>query len=249
MGVGEGGGGVVAGLVLFVLRRGGVGEDEGLGVAGALGGGSADGDAAEEVVADVVGIGVDEVLRDAAEAGEGGDEGGGVGGGVDGEEGCGLRGGIVDGPDEREGAVLAGIERRDDGCLDGGVAEGVGGGEDVEGDVAAGADADELGVVGDGGPGVVGVLVLGVGAVFAEVLDEDVLDVGAGVGEAPGDGGVASDDDEGDAGEGEAFDVESRSCADGEGRSGVCGGGSGGRSGIGDGVGVEGRFVPDVGGG
>ncbi len=73
MGVGDGGGGVIAGLVLFVLRGCGVGEDEGLGNAGALGGGSADGDAAEEVVADVVRVGVDEVLGDAAEAGEGGD--------------------------------------------------------------------------------------------------------------------------------------------------------------------------------
>ena len=62
--------------------------------------------------------------------------------------------------------------------------------------------------------------------ILAEVLDEDVLDVGAGVGEAPGDVGVAADDDEGDAGEGEAFDVQ---------RSGA--------------VGVEGGFVPDVGGG
>ena len=87
MGVGEGGGGVVAGLVLFVLEGRGVGEDEGLVGAGALGGGAADGDAAEQVVADVVRVGVDEVLRDAAEAGEGGDERGGVGGGVDGEEG------------------------------------------------------------------------------------------------------------------------------------------------------------------
>ena len=45
--------------------------------AGVLDGGSADGDAAEEVVADVVGVGVDEVLGGAGEAGEGGDEGGG----------------------------------------------------------------------------------------------------------------------------------------------------------------------------
>ena len=174
--------------------------------AGALGGGPADGDAAEKVVADVAGVGVDEVLRDAGEAAEGGDERGGVGGGVDGEEGRGLGGGIVDGPGEGEGTALGGIERRDDGGLDGGGADGVGGGEDVEGDVAAGTDADELGVVGDGLPGVVGALVLGGGAGFAEVFDEDVLDVGAGVGEAPGDGGVAADDDEGNAGEGEAFD-------------------------------------------
>ena len=80
-------------------------------------------------------------------------------------------------------------------------------------------------VVGDGGPGVVGAFVLGDGAGFAEVLDEDVLDVGSGVGEAPGDEGVAADDDEGNAGEGEAFDVEGRGA-----------------------VGVEGGFVPDVGG-
>ena len=55
--------------------------------------------------------------------------------------------------------MLGGVERGDDGGLDGGGAEGVGGGEDVEGDVAAGADADEFGVMGDGGPGVVGALV------------------------------------------------------------------------------------------
>ena len=208
VGVGDGGGGVVAGLVFFVLEGGGVGEDEGLGGAGALGGGSADGDAAEEVVADVVRVGVDEVLGGAGEAGEGGDERGGVGGGVDGEEGAGEGGGVVDGPGEREGAVLGGIERGDDGGFDGGGAEGVGGGEDVEGDVAAGAHVDEFGVMGDGGPGAVGALVLGGVAVLAEVLDEDVLDVGAGVGEAPGDVGVAAYDDEGDAGEGEACDVE-----------------------------------------
>ena len=122
-------------------------------------------------------------------------------------KGAGERGGIVDGPGEGEGAVLAGVERRDDGGLDGGGADGVGGGEDVEGDVAAGANVDEFGVMGDGGPGVVGAFVFGGGAILAEVLDEDVLDVGAGVGEAPGDVGVAADDDEGDAGEGEAFDV------------------------------------------
>ncbi len=206
MGVGDGGGGVVSGFVLFVLRGRGVGEDEGLGVTGALGGGSADGDAAEEVVADVVRVGVDEVLRDAAEAGEGRDERGGVGSGVDGEEGRGEGGGIVDGPGEGEGAVLGGVERGDDGGLDAGGADVVGGGEGVEGDVAAGAHVDDFGVMGDGGPGVVGALVLGGGAGFAEVLDEDVLDVGAGVGEAPGVGGVAADDDEGNAGEGEAFD-------------------------------------------
>ncbi len=83
-----------------------------------------------------------------------------------------------------------------------------------------------FGVMGDGGPGVVGTLVLGVGTVLAEVLDEDVLDVGAGVGEAPGDVWVAAYDDEGNAGEGEAFDIERRGAAD-----------------------VEGGFVPDVGGG
>ena len=45
-----------------------------MGGAGVLGGGSADGDTAEEVVADVVGVGVDEVLGDAGEAREGGCE-------------------------------------------------------------------------------------------------------------------------------------------------------------------------------
>ena len=96
--------------------------------------------------------------------------------------------------------MLGGVERGDDGGFDGGGAEGVGGGEDVEGDVAASAHADEFGVMDDGRPGVVGSLVFGGGAGFAEVFDEDVLDVGAGVGEGPGDVGVAADDDEGDAG-------------------------------------------------
>ncbi len=158
------GGELVAGLVLLVLGLGlgGCGvEEEGLGGAGVLGGGTADGDAAEEVVPDVVGVGIDEVLGDAAEAGEGGDERGGVGGGVDSEEGRGLGGGIVDGPGESEGAMLGGVERGDDGGLDAGGADGVGGGEDVEGDVAAGADVDELGVMLDGGPGVVGAFVFG----------------------------------------------------------------------------------------
>ena len=112
--------------------------------AGALDGRASDGNVAEEVVADVVRVGVDEVLRDAVEAGEGSDERGGVGGGVDGEEGRGDGGGVVDGPGESQGAVLGGVERRDDGGLEDGVADAVGGGEDVEGDVAAGADVDVL---------------------------------------------------------------------------------------------------------
>jgi hypothetical protein len=193
---------------------------------GVVGGEAADGDAAEEVVADVVGVGVDEVLRDGTEACEGGDEGCGVGGGVDGEEGGGLGGGVVDGPGEGEGAAFGFEEGGDDGRLDGSGTDGVGGGEDVEGEVAAGADVDDFAVVGHGGPDVVGAFVFGIGTLFAEVLDEDVLDVGTGIGEAPGDVGVAADDDEGDAGEGETFDGQS------------CGG-----------IDVEGGFVPDVGGG
>ncbi len=126
MRVGDGGGRVVAGFIFFVLRRRDAGEDEGLGGARALGSGSTDGDAAEEVIADVVRVGVDEILRDAAETGEGGDERGGVGGGVDGEEWRGEGGGIVDGPGEREGAVLGFVKRRDDGGLDAGGADGVG---------------------------------------------------------------------------------------------------------------------------
>ena len=67
-----------------------------------------------------------------------------------------------------------------------------------------------FGVVGDGLPGAVGALELGVAAGAAEVFDVEVLDVGAEVGEAPGDVGVVADDDEGDAGEGDAGDVRRR---------------------------------------
>jgi hypothetical protein len=203
-----------------------------------LDGGATDGDAAEEVEADVVSVGVDEVFGDAGEVDGGGDEGCGVGCGIEFVERRGDGGGVVDGPLEGEGAALGGVERGDDGRGDGLVADGVGGEEDVEGEVAPSADVDDFGLVLGEGPGAVGVLELGLGAVvftrIAEMLDDDILNVGAGVGEAPSDELVAACDDEGNAGEGEAGDVES--CADGGG--GICGG-----------VDVKGGFVPDVGGG
>ena len=68
---------------------------------------AADRDAADGVVGDVaLVVGVDEVLRGASPAGEGGGEAGPVGGGVDCEEGVGEVGGIVDGPAEGDAAVV-----------------------------------------------------------------------------------------------------------------------------------------------
>ena len=66
---------VVAGFILLVEGRSDVGEDEGLNDAWSLGCGSADGDAAEEVIADVVRVvGVDQVERRRAEGRKRGDE-------------------------------------------------------------------------------------------------------------------------------------------------------------------------------
>ncbi len=82
------------------------------------------------------------------------------------------------------------------------------GGGDVEDLVRAAADVDDLLPVEDGVPGAVGGRrTLGF-AGAAEVLDVEVLDIGAEVGEAPGDMVVVADDDEGGAGEGDAGDVE-----------------------------------------
>ena len=69
-----------------------LGGVEGVGGDGADGAGvgdaAANGDAADGVIADVaLVVGVDEIVRGAAEGGEGRDETGAVGGGVDGEEG------------------------------------------------------------------------------------------------------------------------------------------------------------------
>ncbi len=215
----------LVGLV-FVGGRWASGDDGSCG-AGVMVGGAADGDAADGVVADVFGVvGVDEVEGWAAEGGEGGYERCSGGGGVDVEEGRGDVTGVVDGPGEGDGAAFAVEERREDGCGDLRGADGFGGGEDVEGDVAASGYADVLGVVSDGSPGAVGLLVLGGGAGAAEVFDAEILDVGTEVGESPGDVLIAADDDEGDAGEGEAGDVEL-------GAGGGCGG-------------VEAGFVPGV---
>jgi hypothetical protein len=70
-------------------------------------------------------------------------------------------------------------------------------------------------------------LVLGGGTGAAGVFDVDVLDGGAEVGEAPGYVVVVADDDEGNAGEGDAGDVE------------IAGGGGG----------LEVGLVPDAGDG
>ncbi len=186
-------------------------------------GAAAEGNLAYGVVADVALIvGVDEVLGGAAEGGEGGGEVGPVGGGVGGEERGGQVGGVVDGPAEGESAPLCWEDAGDDGCHGGAVL----GGGDVEDEVLASADVDGLFLVEDGMPGAVGGLELGGIAGAAGVLDVDVLNLGAEVGEAPGDVSVVADDDEGDAGEGDSGYVE------------LCSGG---------GWGLEVGFVPDAG--
>ncbi len=60
----------------------------------------------------------------------------------------------------------------------------------------------------DGLPGSVGGAELLVLPGAAQGFDVDVLDVGAEVGKAPGDVRVVADDDEGEAGDGDAGDVE-----------------------------------------
>ncbi len=195
------------GMVAGPLVGGGVGGGA-VGRDGGEGGGGVDvaanGDAADGVVGDVaVVVGVDEVEGE-AEVGEGGLHGGPVGGGVDGEEVGGEGGGVVEGPVEAEGAALVGVEAGDEGGLVGAVL----GEGDGEGDVGAAADVDDLVLVADGPPGAGGGLVLGAGGGAAGVLDVDVLDVGAEVGEAPGDVLVVADDDEGSAGEGDSGGVE-----------------------------------------
>ena len=166
---------------------------------------AAKGDLADGVVADVpLIVGVHEVLGGTAEGGEGGGEGGPVGGGVDAEEGWRDVGRVVDGPAERERALLGGKEAGDDRGGGGAVL----GGGDVEDDVLASANVDGLLLMEDGVPGVVGGLVLGGFAGASGVLDVDVLDLGSEVGEAPGDVGVVADDDEGNSGERDSGYVE-----------------------------------------
>ena len=70
-------------------------------------------------------------------------------------------------------------------------------GEEVEDDVSAEANVDGLLIMDDGAPGAVGGLEFGLVVVEAGVLDVDVLDVGAEVGESPGDMVVVADDDKG----------------------------------------------------
>ena len=82
------------------------------------------------------------------------------------------------------------------------------GGGEFEGDVFAAADADEFFGAEDGVPGAVGGLEVSASAGAAGSFDVDVLDVGAEVGESPGDVVVVPDDDEGGSGEGYAGDVE-----------------------------------------
>ena len=82
------------------------------------------------------------------------------------------------------------------------------GGGDVEDDVFAAADVDGLAVVEEGLPGAVLRSGTRRGGGDAGAFDVEVLDVGAEVGEAPGDVVVVADDDEGSAGEGDSGDVE-----------------------------------------
>jgi hypothetical protein len=166
---------------------------------------AAEGDVADGVVADVaLVVGIDEVLCGATEGGEGGDEAGAVGGGVDGEERRTDVGGIVDGPAEGERALFCGEDAGDDRSDDGAVLRS----RDVEGYVFAAFDVDDLVIVKERAPGAVLRCVLGGRAGAADVLDVDVLDGGAEVGESPGDVCVMADDDEGDSGKRDAGDVE-----------------------------------------
>ena len=82
------------------------------------------------------------------------------------------------------------------------------GGRNVEEDVFVGFDVDGFAIMEERFPGAVLGLVLGGGAGAADVFDVDVLDFGSEVGEAPGYVVVVTDDDEGDAGKGDAGDVE-----------------------------------------
>ena len=81
-------------------------------------------------------------------------------------------------------------------------------GGDVDRYIFAALDVDGLLLVEDRVPGAVGRFVLGGGAGAAGVLNVEGLDLGAEVGEAPGDVGVVADDDEGDAGERDSGDVK-----------------------------------------
>ena len=187
-----------------VERVGGDGA-EGCGCDGEESRVAAEGDAADGVVADVaLVVGVDDVRGGPAEGGEGFEEGGPVGGGVDVEERGRDVGGVVDGPAEGDGSLLGG----EDGGDDGGDDVAVPGGGDVEDDVFAVADVDDFFLMEECLPVAVGGLVVTAGGGGADVLDGDVLDVRAEVGEAPGDVIVVADDDEGDAGERDAGYVE-----------------------------------------
>jgi hypothetical protein len=174
---------------------------------------AAQGDSAHGVVADVALIvGVDDVLGGASEAAEGGEKAGPVVGVVYVEGGDLEVGGVVDGPAEGEGAGMAvglGSFGREDGVEDGGEGVAVAGGEDLEVDGALAFDLDGFGEVDDELPGVASGEEFLCGAGAAGGFDVDVLDVGAEVGEAPGDVVVVADDDEGKAGDGDAGGVES----------------------------------------
>ncbi len=167
---------------------------------------AADGDAADSVVGDVtLVIGVDEVLGGASPGGEGGTEAGPVGGGVDGEEGVGEVDGVVDSPAEGDAAGVSGaLDSGEDGRGNTVVL----GGGDVEDDVFVAADVDDFALMEERVPVAVGGLELGAGGGDADALDEEVLDVSAEVGEAPGDVVVVTYDDEGCAGQGDSGDVK-----------------------------------------
>ena len=188
-----------------VYGGGEVGWDGG---GGGAGGEAAEGDAAYGVVADVaLVVGVDGVLGGASPGGEGGEEGGPVVRGVYGEGGDAEGGGVVEGPAEGEDAAADG-GGGEGGVEDGGDGFAVAGGGYFEGLGGEAVDADDFGDVEDGLPGAGGGAELGVGAGAAGGLDVDVLDLGAEVGEAPGDVVVVAYDDEGEAGEGDSGGVE-----------------------------------------
>ena len=155
---------------------------------------AADGELARDLKADVaLGVGVDEVAGGGGEVFEGGAEFGPVGGAVKGEDG------------ELEGSGDGG------GPLQGGLAVADGGDGAVDGDPlsefnARGVfDGDEFAV--EFGLEDLAFVEIAAG-VGVELFEEVVLRIEAEVGDAPGDAGVAADDDAGDAGDGETEDVE-----------------------------------------
>lgn len=211
-----------------------VGGSVGAGAVGGDGGerrrkqdGAAEGNAADGMVDDVAGVvGGEEVLGGAGVGAGRLHESSSRGGGVEVSEGQGEVVCVVERPAQGDGAGLGG----EDGVEERGVDRTVVCREQIKGDSATAANADDFGAVSGGPPLAVGGLELGGGPGGVEVLDIEVLDVCAEVGEAPGDVVVVADDDVGNAGKRDAGDV--KGCR----RAGA-------------GVGAEVGGVPDAGGG